>query len=131
LVVAVPVLESTSSQGGSVDRGAPGADREDGMSNKDWKKLNRLDQLIRRTLRLGITSGTFLTIEYVYGFELFTSRPYHNYETWAGGYRVTDARHHITVEREDLDDALQVWATRVEAARVEATALDAGRTGTD
>jgi hypothetical protein len=83
------------------------------MPNKPWSKLNPLDALIRRTLRLGMDDGTFLHIEYIYGFEKFNTRPYHNYETWAGGYRVTDERHKIMVEREDLDDALEAWALRV------------------
>jgi hypothetical protein len=80
------------------------------MSDKPWNKLNELDQLIRRTLRLGMDSGTFLKIEYIYGFELFNTRPYHNYETWAGGYRVTDTITNTYVEREDLDDAVKEWA---------------------
>lgn len=81
------------------------------MSDKPWNKLNELDQLIQRTLRLGMDSGTFLKIEYVYGFELFNTRPYHNYETWAGGYRVTDTITNTIVQREDLDDAVKAWAT--------------------
>ena len=85
------------------------------MSNKD--KINELDTLIRRTLRLGMDDGTFLKIEFIYGFEKFNTRPYHNYETWAGGYRVTDDHHNIRVEREDLDDALKEWAKRVEDLR--------------
>lgn len=84
------------------------------MPNKDWDEINPLDRLIRRTLKLGMDSGAFLKIEYVYGFEKFNTRPYHNYETWAGGYRITDERNDISLEREDLDDALQAWATQVE-----------------
>lgn len=87
------------------------------MSDKSISKLNELDKLIRRTLRLGMDSGSFLTIEFVYGFEKFNTSPYHNYETWAGGYRVTDPRFNITVEREDLDDALKAWADKVQEAR--------------
>lgn len=88
------------------------------MPNKEWKKLNPLDQLIQRTLRLGMNvKATYLTIEYIYGFELFNTRPYHNYETWSGGYRVTDTRNDVKVEREDLDDALRAWATAVNKTR--------------
>ena len=87
------------------------------MSNKAWDKINELDRLIRQTLRLGMDNGVFLKIEFIYGFEKFNTRPYHNYETWAGGYRVIDDRFNITVEREDLDDALKEWAKRVEDKR--------------
>lgn len=82
------------------------------MSNKAWDKINPLDTLIRQTLRLGMNEGTFLRIEFIYGFEKFNTRPYHNYETWSGGYRVTDEQCCIVVEREDLDDALNEWATK-------------------
>lgn len=88
------------------------------MPNKEWKKLNPLDQLIQRTLRLGMNDkATYLTVEYIYGFELFNTRPYHNYETWSGGWRITDKRNDIKVEREDLDDAVMAWAKQVEAKR--------------
>lgn len=86
------------------------------MSNK--KVINALDTLIRRTTRLGMDDGVFLTIEFIHGFEKFNTRPYHNYETWAGGYRVTDPRFNIKVEREDLDDALAEWAKQVDAKRL-------------
>lgn len=79
------------------------------MSNKAWGKINPLDQLIRQTLKLGMDQGTFLKIEFIYGFEKFNTRPYHNYETWSGGYRVTDELHDIIVSAEDLDDALYAW----------------------
>jgi len=84
------------------------------MSNKPWNQINELDKLIQRTLKLGMNDNdTYLTIEYIYGFELFNSRPYHNYETWSGGYRVTDKRHGIQLQAEDLDDALNEWAAAV------------------
>lgn len=98
------------------------------MSDKPVSKLNELDTLIRRTLRLGMDHGTFLTIEFIYGFEMFNTRPYHNYETWSGGYRVSDPRFNVTVEREDLDDALKAWADKVNEMRdngFKTTATDA------
>lgn len=98
------------------------------MSDKPWNKLNELDQLIQRTLRLGMDDGTFLKIEYIYGFEKFNTRPYHNYETWAGGYRVTDDRFGFFIEREDLDDAIKTWAKRVEDIRNE-RAIQSGKVG--
>ena len=91
------------------------------MSNKDWNKIDRLDKLIRQTLRLGMNdNATYLTIEFIWGFELFNTRPYHNYETWSGGYRVTDTHNNIKVEREDLDDAIEAWAKKLEEKRIEA-----------
>ena len=88
------------------------------MSNKNWNKINHLDQLIRKTLSyLGMSDGSFLKIEYVYGFEKFNTRAYHNYETWAGGYRVTDEVNNIRLEREDLDDAIKDWAELVPKVR--------------
>lgn len=89
------------------------------MANKAWDKLNPLDVLIQRTCRLGMDAGTFLTIEYIYGFEKFNTRPYHNYETWSGGYRVSDPRFGLKVEREDLDDALAEWAKQVTTKRAD------------
>lgn len=84
------------------------------MSNKAWNRINELDKLIRTTLKLGMDSGTFLKIEYIYGFEMFNTRPYHNYETWSGGYRVTDEHHNIVIAAEDLDDALIAWKKQLE-----------------
>lgn len=95
------------------------------MPNKGWLDIDPLDQLIRRTLKLGMDDGTFLRIEFVYGFEKFNTRAYHNYETWAGGYRITDERNGITLEREDLDDALKAWATAVDVKRAKAAEVPA------
>ena len=85
------------------------------MSNKAFDKINPLDRLVRQTLRLGMDDGVFLKIEFIYGFEKFNTRPYHNYETWAGGWRVTDERNNIKLECEDLDDALAAWSLQVNA----------------
>ena len=88
------------------------------MSNKEWSKVNELDKLIRQTTRLGMqNNGVYLKIEFIWGFELFNTHAYHNYETWSGGYRVTDDYWGVTVEREDLDDAIKAWAKLVEQKR--------------
>jgi hypothetical protein len=81
------------------------------MSNKAYSKLNELDKLIRQTARCGMTDGTVMRIEFISGFEKFNTRPYHNYETWGQGYRVTGLG--ISVEKEDLDDAVVTWAKLV------------------
>jgi len=75
------------------------------MPNKTWDKLNSLDQALRRAKPQGMDSGVKVTIEFFGGFECFNTRPYHNYETWSDGYRVTDGE--IKVEAEDLDDAIE------------------------
>lgn len=85
------------------------------MSDKVWAKLNPLDQLIRQTSRCGMTDGTVMKIEFISGFEKFNTRPYHNYETWGQGYRVSGLG--VSVEREDLDDAIQTWADNVTLLR--------------
>lgn len=77
------------------------------MPDKGWNKLNALDRAIRVATNVGMESGTVLTIEFVSGFELFNTRAYHNDETWSQGYRVTGRG--VTVEREDLDDAIETW----------------------
>lgn len=83
------------------------------MSDKPWDKLNELDQIIRRASRCGMTEGDVVKITFISGFELFNTRPYHNYETWSQGYRVSGKG--VTVEREDLDDAVKEWAAKVDA----------------
>ena len=58
--------------------------------------------------------GVKITVELFTGFEIFNTRPYHNYETWSDGYRIT-GRHKcdhavaLRVEREDLDDAVKLF----------------------
>lgn len=74
-----------------------------------------LEQLIRRTTRCGMTDGTVLTIEFISGFEKFNTRPYHNYETWAQGWRVSGLG--VTLEREDLEHAVSEWAALVTKKR--------------
>jgi len=97
------------------------------MSDKDWKKLNPLDVLIRRTARCGMEDATVLTIEFISGFELFNTRPYHNYETWGQGYRVRGRG--VVAQREDLDDAINEWVRLVEKKRAGEEALVASVNG--
>jgi hypothetical protein len=82
------------------------------MSNKSWDKINELDKLLRKTVSTGPgqINGAILKIEMIHGFELFNTRPYHNYETWSIGYRVSGFN--IVVEREDLDDAIKDWCNK-------------------
>ena len=78
------------------------------MSNKEFQKLNPIDKAIRIACPTGMCDKhTELTIEFIQGFELFNTRPYHNYETWSDGYRISGKG--IVIEREDLDDAVAAW----------------------
>jgi hypothetical protein len=57
-----------------------------GVSDKAFKRLWEIDQVIRQTIASTSTAkmgedGTLLTIKFVSGFEKFNTRPYHNYET--------------------------------------------------
>ena len=83
------------------------------MSNKPWSRLNEIDRGIRGAARCGMEVGVIMTIEFISGFELFNTRPYHNYETWSQGYRVTGRG--VVVQSEDLDDAVTAWAGKVRA----------------
>jgi len=55
------------------------------------------------------------TIEMIGGFELFNSRPYHNYETWSAGYVVKSGKNypHLEVNSEDLDDAVRIFCAKM------------------
>jgi hypothetical protein len=47
-----------------------------------------LDALLRREMPVGMQSGIHLRLDKIVGFELFNTRPFHNYETWSSGYRL-------------------------------------------
>lgn len=86
-----------------------------------------IDLTVMQTLRLGMDSGTFLRIEYVYGFEMFGA-----YETWRGGWRITDPQVMdfrmkrrgtlpLQVQDERLEQAIAKWVTaREESKKAEA-----------
>ena len=86
------------------------------MPNKPWKELNIIDQQLRTATPPGMDSGVQVSIHKIFGFELFNTRPYHNYETWSDGYRVEGEG--ITIEAEDLDEAVALWISRVKKKRV-------------
>ncbi len=83
------------------------------MSNKAFYRINEIDKIIRQTKPAGMDDGVHVSIEYFTGFELFNNRPYHNYETWSGGYRVKGMG--VEVESEDLDDAVRAWSVKVKS----------------
>lgn len=98
------------------------------LPNKTWDKLNPIDLDLRLVNSVGMEDGVKQLIVRVCGFELFNTRPYHNYETWSDGWHVFGRRDgkavpydqmweayrnrtrnkdiYILVSREDLDDAI-------------------------
>lgn len=87
------------------------------MGNKTRDKLMEADLLIRRNCHPGPGAPScFATIRVISGFEMFNTRPYHNYETWSMGYEIVDHELSRTFRREDLDDALREWAAAREKA---------------
>ena len=96
---------------------------------KGYKPLDGIDLTVVRTLQLGMSDGVFLQIEYIYGFEKFGA-----YETWRGGWRVSDPkvmdfRHKrqgkfpLMVEAERIEDAITQWvAAREDSKKQEAAA---------
>lgn len=86
------------------------------MSDKGYDALSATDRIIRDTIAAtresgDMEGGELLRIAFIRGFELFNTRPYHNYESWGDGYRVSGRG--VTVEREDLDDAIAAWSLAV------------------
>ncbi len=90
------------------------------MSNKDFNKLNTLDRKLRMHFQAGEdTPNIRVTIELINGFELFNTRPYHNYESWSDGYRIKDTETGVIYESEDLDDAIYGFIDKVNKVRKE------------
>lgn len=69
--------------------------------------LDPIEKVIRETLGVGMYSGDELECKFIIGFELFNTRPYHNYETWSQGWNVKG--HGITVAHEYLLAAVKQW----------------------
>lgn len=112
------------------------------MSNKQHCNLDKSDLTLRMSSGVGMEDGVKQVILRICGFELFNTRPYHNYENWSDGYRVvgrkdgaamtleevasivslrTPAPDHISVEAEDMDDACKAFAALIVKAKAEAT----------
>jgi hypothetical protein len=92
------------------------------MSDKPWGKLNELDKALRRAFPVGMSKdqqGARCRIEMISGFELFNTRPYHNYETFSSGYRVSLPDGSFTASKEDLDDAIQALIDEIERRKHE------------
>lgn len=99
------------------------------MSDKPYEHLWEVDRRLRRLRRpLGPgTEGTQFIIELVSGFELFNTRPYHNFENWSDGWCITvpwiilhwpgGQDRPLTVEAEDLDQAVDMLESAMERYR--------------
>lgn len=89
--------------------------------DKAWTELLEADRIIRDlSPNKGMTRGTEpqIRVTLIRGFELFNTRPYHNYETWADGYIIEafgdDGSVIAEVSAEDLDDALNELSKRLQ-----------------
>ena len=85
---------------------------------RDHTEILPVDYEIRRAFPAGPENTpshktVLATIEVIGGFELFNTYPYHNYESWGQGYRITAQG--ITVESEYLDDAIELWSEKLKA----------------
>lgn len=82
------------------------------MSNKRRENLLEADRIIRDlSPNKGMVPKTEpqIRITLIRGFELFNTRPYHNYENWSDGYKAEAFRDGLVfarAEAEDLDDCL-------------------------
>lgn len=78
---------------------------------KSHDHLNPLDLKLKRAFPYGMRSSTDVEIHLKCGFELFNTRPYHNYETWSSGYyAIKDGK--VIASAEDLDilvDRIVAW----------------------
>lgn len=85
------------------------------MSDKDWKKLWEIDRQIRtiHPTQMWNNNETICTIRFFGGFELFNTRPYHNYESWSEGWEITSGDGKVRVVAEDLDDAVAKYKVAI------------------
>jgi len=66
--------------------------------------MEALEKKIRNLISVGPGNApghgpyTLATIELIGGFELFNDRPYHCYETWCKGFRVTVGKKQVIDE---------------------------------
>lgn len=81
------------------------------MPNKTLSALNEIDRELRMMFptQMWDNGETIVNIRLYGGFEVFNTRPYHNYETWSSGYELTTGPRYgnLKVEAEDLDDAVR------------------------
>lgn len=73
-----------------------------------------LDQRLKQLFPVGMRTSTDVELVLHTGFELFNTRPYHNYETWSSGWQaLVEGR--VVAKAEHLDDlvtALEEWVSK-------------------
>jgi len=89
-------------------------------TKRNFSEIVPIDVAIRRTFPANPTNTpshktVLATIEIIGGFELFNTYPYHNYESWGQGYRITSQG--VTVESEYLDDAIKLWQLKYKESK--------------
>lgn len=105
------------------------------MSNKGLSQLADPDLDLRLSSSVDMEDGIKQIILRHCGFELYNTRPYHNYETWSDGYIVigrrdgkamtreeaqglisnrADGEFYLSVSREDLDEAVRAFALQLQ-----------------
>ena len=91
------------------------------MTNKGFNLITCVDKKLRRLFptQMWKDHEIIVTIEMFGGFEFFNTRPYHNYENWSSGYRVTAGERYgnISVTAEDLDEALNLLENKLIATQ--------------
>lgn len=87
------------------------------MSDKPREKLWPTDKVLRE---LHPEKGpgvpyVKVTIRLIQEFELFNTRPYHNYETWSDGWEISGPA--VTARAEDLDVAIHRYADALRVSK--------------
>jgi len=95
------------------------------MSDKPFNELNTLDIELRKCFPVKgfCINHVQVTIQKICGFELFNTRPYHNYESWSDGYCIflgDGSDKTIFVQAEDLDDAIKLMKEKLKSINGEA-----------
>lgn len=87
------------------------------MSDKRRDKLEWIDRDLRAAhpVKGFCDDHTVLTITLRQGFELYNTRPYHNYETWSDGWLIED-ENGVKASAEDLDQVVRQYLKRIEKA---------------
>lgn len=93
------------------------------MSNKPFNKLSDIEQRLLRCFPTEMWNNgeELVSINLIGGFELWNTRPYHNYETWSCGWHIKTGERYgnIEVSAEDLDDAVGLLEKKLEQFKLE------------
>lgn len=84
------------------------------MSDKHHDRLWPVERRINQLYNPTMTDRIQIKLKRFTGFEIFNTRPYHNYETWSAGWNAEDAWGN-SASAEDLDDCLNKLCDKREA----------------